>query len=68
VPWATYRHALRDRIEDQAVEDRRADAGGPRPDDLIVAQRWAETVAGLLPAGELVPVAVPFLRRHLDLQ
>jgi hypothetical protein len=49
------------------------------PHDLIVPQRWAETVAGLPPAGELVarsgahrlvdelvPVAVPFLRRHLD--
>jgi hypothetical protein len=49
------------------------------PDDLIAPQRRAGTLAGLLPAGELavaqsgahrltvelVPVAVPFLRRHL---
>lgn len=49
------------------------------PDDVIVSQRWAETVTGLPPSGqlvvtrsgghtlidELVDAAVPFLRRHL---
>ena len=49
------------------------------PDDPIVSQSWAETVAGLLPAGQLVvtasgahtligqliEVSLPFLERHL---
>ena len=49
------------------------------PDDPIVPQNWAETVAGLLPAGQLVvtatgahtlidqliEVSLPFLERHL---
>jgi pimeloyl-ACP methyl ester carboxylesterase len=52
--WATYRLALRDRIEDKLprIVVPALVLRGAR--DLIVPQRWAETVAGLLPAGELV--------------
>jgi 2-hydroxy-6-oxonona-2,4-dienedioate hydrolase len=77
---ATYRLALRDRIEDKLPGVAAPTLVVRGPDDPIVSQAWAETVAGLLPAGELVvtdsgahtligqlvEVALPFLQRHLQ--
>jgi 2-hydroxy-6-oxonona-2,4-dienedioate hydrolase len=76
---ATYRLALRDRVEDKLPRVLAPTLVVRGPDDPIVSQAWAETVAGLLPAGQLVvtadgahtligqlvEVALPFLQRHL---
>ena len=75
----TYRLALRDRVEDKLPGVVAPTLVVRGPDDPIVSQAWAETVAGLLPAGQLVvtaagthtligqlvEVALPFLQRHL---
>jgi 2-hydroxy-6-oxonona-2,4-dienedioate hydrolase len=77
---ATYRLALAHRVERQLprVVAPTLVVGGP--DDPIVSQAWAETVADLLPAaelivtdsgahtliGQLVEVSLPFLERHLS--
>jgi 2-hydroxy-6-oxonona-2,4-dienedioate hydrolase len=76
----TYRLALRDRLEDKLPGVVAPTLVVRGPDDPIVSQAWAETVAGLLPAGQLVvtadgahtligrlvEVALPFLKRHLS--
>jgi 2-hydroxy-6-oxonona-2,4-dienedioate hydrolase len=76
---ATYRLALRHRVEDQLPRVAAPTLVVRGPDDPIVSQAWAETVAGLLPAGrlvvtatgahtligQLVEVSMPFLQRHL---
>jgi pimeloyl-ACP methyl ester carboxylesterase len=76
---ATYRLALRDRVEDKLPGVVAPTLVVRGPDDPIVSQAWAETVADLLPAGQLVvtdsgahtligqlvEVSLPFLKRHL---
>ena len=76
---ATYRLALRDRVEDKLPRVVAPTLVVRGPDDPIVSQAWAETVADLLPAGQLVvidsgahtligqlvEVSLPFLERHL---
>jgi 2-hydroxy-6-oxonona-2,4-dienedioate hydrolase len=76
---ATYRLALRHRVEEQLPRAVAPTLVVRGPDDPIVSQAWAETVAGLLPAGrlvvtdsgahtligQLVEVSLPFLQRHL---
>jgi 2-hydroxy-6-oxonona-2,4-dienedioate hydrolase len=76
---ATYRLALRHRVEEQLPRVVAPTLVVRGPDDPIVSQEWAETVAGLLPAGRLVVTAsgahtlitqlvetsLPFLQRHL---
>jgi 2-hydroxy-6-oxonona-2,4-dienedioate hydrolase len=76
---ATYRLALRDPVEAKLPGVAAPTLVVRGPDDPIVSQAWAETVAGLLPAGELVvtdagahtlvdqlvEVSLPFLRCHL---
>jgi pimeloyl-ACP methyl ester carboxylesterase len=76
---ATYRLALRHRVEEQLPRLAAPILVVRGPDDPIVSQAWAETVAGLLPAGQLVvtaagahtligqlvEVSMPFLERHL---
>jgi 2-hydroxy-6-oxonona-2,4-dienedioate hydrolase len=77
---ATYRLALRDRVEDKLPGVVAPTLVVRGPDDPIVSQAWAETVTGLLPAGQLVvtdsgahtlidqlvEVSLPFLARHLS--
>lgn len=77
---ATYRLALRDRVEDKLPGVVAPTLVVRGPDDPIVSQAWAETVASLLPAGQLVvtdsgahtlidqlvEVSLPFLKRHLS--
>ena len=77
---ATYRLALRDRVEDKLPGVVAPTLVVRGSDDPIVSQTWAETVAGLLPAGQLVvtgsgahtligqlvEVSLPFLQRHLS--
>ena len=76
---ATYRLALRHRVEEQLPRVAAPTLVVRGPADPIVSQEWAETVAGLLPAGrlvvtaagahtlidQLVEVSMPFLERHL---
>jgi 2-hydroxy-6-oxonona-2,4-dienedioate hydrolase len=76
---ATYRLALRDRVEDKLPRVVAPTLVVRGPDDPIVSQAWAETVADLLPSGQLVvtdsgahtligqlvEVSLPFLERHL---
>ena len=76
---ATYRLALRHRVEDTLPHVVAPTLVVRGPDDPIVSQDWAETVAGLLPAGQLtvtaagahtligqlVEVSLPFLERYL---
>jgi 2-hydroxy-6-oxonona-2,4-dienedioate hydrolase len=76
---ATYRLALRHRVEDKLPRVQAPTLVIRGADDPIVSQAWAETVADLLPAGELVvtnsgahtlidqlvQVSLPFLQRHL---
>jgi 2-hydroxy-6-oxonona-2,4-dienedioate hydrolase len=76
---ATYRLALRHRVEEQLPRVTVPTLVVRGPDDPIVSQNWAETVAGLLPAGQLVvtatgahtligpwvEVSLTFLQRHL---
>ena len=75
----TYRLALRDRVEDKLPRVVAPTLVVRGPDDPIVSQAWAETVADLLPSGQLVvtdsgahtligqlvEVSLPFLERHL---
>lgn len=77
---ATYRLALRDRVEGKLPRVLAPTLVVRGPDDPIVSQVWAETVADLLPAGQLVvtdagahtlidqlvQVSLPFLMRHLS--
>jgi pimeloyl-ACP methyl ester carboxylesterase len=77
---ATYRLALRDRVEDKLPGVVAPTLVVRGSDDPIVSQAWDETVAGLLPAGQLVvtgsgahtligqlvEVSLPFLQRHLS--
>jgi 2-hydroxy-6-oxonona-2,4-dienedioate hydrolase len=76
---ATYRLALGHRVEEQLPRVAAPTLVVRGPDDPIVSQAWAETVASLLPAGrlvvtatgahtlidQLVEVSLPFLERHL---
>jgi len=76
---ATYRLALRHRVEERLPRVTAPTLVVRGPDDPIVSQEWAETVAGLLPAGQLVvtdsgahtlidqlvEASLPFLQRHL---
>jgi 2-hydroxy-6-oxonona-2,4-dienedioate hydrolase len=77
---ATYRLALRDRVEDKLPRVTAPTLVVRGPDDPIVSQAWAQTVADLLPAAELivtdsgahtlidqlVDVSLSFLERHLS--
>jgi 2-hydroxy-6-oxonona-2,4-dienedioate hydrolase len=77
---ATYRLALRHRVEEQLPRVTAPALVLRGPDDPIVSQTWAQTVAELLPAGQLVVTAtgahtlvdqvvetsLPFLKRHLS--
>lgn len=54
--WRTFRYALEDPIEEKLPEVRVPTLVVRGSRDLIVPQRWAEEVAGLLPRGRLAVI------------